>query len=729
MSKSTSEKPDTTGTKPARADEGMMGSSFRIMKVRGISIGAHWSWLLVFGLVSWSLSAELFPRTYPELPERSYLAMGIAAATIFFLSIVLHELGHAFQALKEGMKVGDITLWLFGGVARFEGMFPSAGAEFRVAIAGPVVSLVLAIGFAMLGWLGSALELPAQFRGVAQYLARINGAVLAFNLVPALPLDGGRVLRSWLWQRQRSFTAATMSAARAGKFFAYLLMTVGIMGFFTRAVTGGFWLIFLGFFILQAAEAEVQYALLTRAFRPHRVRDLMTAGPVVVPPDLTISEFLDLVGSRGHSTYPVVDEQGGLLGLISVRLVTMRPFTDRNEVKVRDVMMPREQVPTLDPATPMMEALSALRAGANRAVVIDQGRVAGILSVSDVARSLELEQARGTLTEPGVRKAGVTVWVVVALLMALAAGAFYQPPLAVISPAPAIDITEDVEITGVETQEPNGRYLLLAVSVGQTNTLGTLLAVIDPNKEVIPLQAVVPEGISGREFDRQQTTLFAESQLLAAATAAEAAGLPVTLQGRGAEVVDLVPGSPASDVLTQEDVIVAVDGNPVSLTSDLRDLISTRAPGTRFTLSIERRGRPLEVEVTSTRLDAQGAPPGIGVLVVTRDFDVELPFEIDFDELEVGGPSAGLAYALLIADMLDPGDFAGGKTVAASGTISADGSVGPVGGLNQKAEAAEAGDADILVVPQDEVGSVRRPDVRLRGVDTLEEAIAVIQSS
>jgi PDZ domain-containing secreted protein/Zn-dependent protease/CBS domain-containing protein len=709
------------------ADEGMMGSSFRIIKVRGISIGAHWSWLLVFGLVSWSLSSELFPRAYPDLGQRAYLFMGIAAAAIFFISIILHELGHAFQALKEGMKVGDITLWLFGGVARFEGMFPSPGAEFRVAIAGPVVSLVLAIGFALLGWAGSALDAPAQLRGVAQYLARINGAVLAFNLVPALPLDGGRVLRSWLWHRQRSFSAATVSAARAGKLFAYILMTVGIMGFFTRAVTGGIWLVFLGFFILQAAEAEVQYALITRAFRPHRVRDLMTPGPVVVPPELSISEFLDLVGSRGYSTYPVIDEAGGLLGLVSVRLVAKQPLADRTQLKVRDVMLPADEVPKLNPDTPMMEALSSLRSGLNRAVVMENGRVTGILSVSDVARSLEIEQARGGLAEPGARKAGAAVWIVVGILMALAAASFYHPPLAVISPAPAIDITDNISITGVATQKPNGKYLLLAVAVGQTNTLGTLLAVVDPNKEVIPLSAIVPEGISGREFDEQQSDLFAESQLLAAAAAANAAGLEVALKGSGARVVDLVPGSPASEVLISGDVIVAVDGVPVQQAYDLREAVSPRAPGTRFNLDVERRGRRIDLQVTSARIDPQvGAPPGIGVLVTTRDFDVDLPFEIEFEELEVGGPSAGLAYALAIADMLDPGDYAEGRSIAASGTISADGRVGPVGGLNQKAEAAEQGRADILVVPQDEIGSVRRPDVRLRGVDTLSEAITVL---
>lgn len=734
MSKTVSEQPPPPGStagrgKPAR-DEGMMGSSFRILKVRGISIGAHWSWLLVFGLISWSLSAELFPRTYPDLSRRSYLIMGVAAAAIFFGSIVLHELGHAFRALKEGMKVGDITLWLFGGVARFEGMFPSPGAEFRVGIAGPVVSLLLAIGFAVIAWAGGLLDLPAQIRGVSEYLAMINGAVLAFNLVPALPLDGGRVLRSWLWQRQRSFTAATMSAAKAGKLFAYILMTIGIAGFFTRAVTGGVWLVFLGFFILQAAEAEVQYALISRAFRPYKVRDLMTPAPAVVAPDLAIPRFLDLVGTKGHSTYPVTDDLGGLLGLISMRLVNQQPPADRGGLLIRDVMLPGEDVPVLDPDTPMMDALSALRSGPGRAVVVDQGRVVGILSMADVARSLELEQARAAIAEPGARTAGFAVWVVVALLMALAAASFYQPPLAVVSPAPAIDITDDITITGIDAEEPNGRYLLLAVALGQTNTLGTLLAVIDPTKDVIPLSAVVPEGISAPEFDRQQSNLFAESQLLAAAAAAQAAGLDVALKGTGAKVVELVPGSPASEVLRRDDVIVAVNGAPLTLASDLRELISTRSPGTRFTLSVERGGRRIDVEVTSVRLDAQmGAAPGIGVLVETRDFDVDLPFEIDFKELEVGGPSAGLAYALAIADMLDPEDFAEGRNVAASGTIQADGRVGPVGGLNQKAEAAEDADADILLVPQDEVGSIRGPDVKLHGVDTLQEAITVLEKT
>ena len=553
-----------------KRSSGMMGSSFRILKVRGISIGAHWSWLLVFGLVSYSLANDLFPSSYPDLAEGTYLVMGLAAAVIFFASIVLHELGHAFQALKEGMKIGDITLWLFGGVARFEGMFPSAGAEFRVAIAGPAVSLVLAIAFALVDWAGGAIGLPEPVLGVASYLARINGAVLLFNLVPALPLDGGRVLRSWLWQRQRSFVAATLSAAKAGKAFAYILMTIGIMGFFSNAVDGGPWMVFLGFFILQAAQSEVQYALVSKAFAPYTVRALMTVNPVVVSPAMTLTEFVEMAARIGHSTYPVTEGDGRLAGLISMRRVNQLPLEGRSEMPVRNAMLPAAEVVVLRPETPMMEALTALQEAPHRAVVLDRGQVVGFISISDVARSLQLEQARGALApEPDARRSGTLVWVVVAVLMALAAGTFYRPPLAVISPAPAEDITKDITIKGIDAQKPNGKYLLLAVSLSQTNALGTLLAMLDPNSDVIPVSAIVPEGISARDYDRQQTDIFKESRLLAAAAAAEAAGLDATLKGTGARVIDVVDGSPAGKVLKRGDVIVAVDGKPVALATDL----------------------------------------------------------------------------------------------------------------------------------------------------------------
>jgi PDZ domain-containing secreted protein/Zn-dependent protease/CBS domain-containing protein len=716
-----------TGEQRPEAPRDMMDSSFTFLKVRGIAIGAHWSWVLVASFVAWSLGSQVYPRTHPGLDERSYVVMGIVTAVVFFGSILLHELGHAFQALKEGMKVHGITLWLFGGVARFEGMFPSAGAEFRIAIAGPVVSLVLGIGFTAAAFFGDAAGIAEQVVGVSAYLGRINLIVLAFNLVPALPLDGGRVLRAWLWHRQKSFTAATLSAAKAGRAFGYVLMGIGFLGLFTSAVTGGIWFIVLGFFLLQAAESEAQYAVIARTFRSVRVRDLMSPEPVTAPPGLTVGEFLDWAQPMKHSTYPV-GEDGRLLGLVSIRMAGAVPPGQRAAVRVSEVMVPLDAVPVVDPQTEVMDALASLRSGLGRAVVLDDDRIAGILSVSDVAKALELDQARGPVTEPEARSAGILVWVVVTLLMALAAAAFYRPPLAVISPADAIDISDDITIDGAPVSELSGRYLLLAVEVSQPTALGALLAIVHPRQDVLPISAVVPEGVGDTEYAEEQRNIFRESRMVAAAAAARAAGFEVALSGSGARIAGILPGSPASRGLRAGDTITAVDGTPVNLAGDLSSIISGRPSGTTFEMTVQRDDDELQLSVTSTRLEPRGeGRPSIGVLVETRDFEMDLPFEIEFRDRRIGGPSAGLAYALAIADLLDPEDLAGGRDVAASGTVRINGEVGPVGGLVQKAAAAEAAGAEILLVPDEEVAATGDTRLPVRGVGSVGEAISTLQ--
>lgn len=716
-----------SGEQRPEAPRDMMDSSFTFLKVRGIAIGAHWSWVLVAAFVAWSLGSQVYPRTHPGLDERSYVVMGIVTAVVFFGSILLHELGHAFQALKEGMKVHGITLWLFGGVARFEGMFPSAGAEFRIAIAGPVVSLVLGIGFTAAAFFGDAAGIAEPVVGVSAYLGRINLIVLAFNLVPALPLDGGRVLRAWLWHRQKSFTAATLSAAKAGRAFGYVLMGIGFLGLFTSAVTGGIWFIVLGFFLLQAAESEAQYAVIARTFRSVRVRDLMSPEPVTAPPGLTVGEFLDWAQPMKHSTYPV-GEDGRLLGLVSIRMAGAVPPGQRAAVRVSEVMVPLDAVPVVDPQTEVMDALANLRSGLGRAVVLDDDRIAGILSVSDVAKALELDQARGPVTEPEARSAGILVWVVVTLLMALAAAAFYRPPLAVISPADAIDISDDITIDGAPVSELSGRYLLLAVEVSQPTALGALLAIVHPRQDVLPISAVVPEGVGDTEYAEEQRNIFRESRMVAAAAAARAAGFEVALSGSGARIAGILPGSPASRGLRAGDTITAVDGTPVNLAGDLSSIISGRPSGTTFDMTVQRDDDELQLSVTSTRLEPRGeGRPSIGVLVETRDFEMDLPFEIEFRDRRIGGPSAGLAYALAIADLLDPEDLAGGRDVAASGTVRINGEVGPVGGLVQKAAAAEAAGAEILLVPDEEVAATGDTRLPVRGVGSVGEAISTLQ--
>src|SRR5918996_939779 len=238
--------------------------SFEIGRIAGIRIGVNWSWLVVFALIAWSLATAVFPARTPGLSDGTYLAMALAAAVVFFASLLAHELGHAVQARREGMEIEGITLWLFGGVARFKGMFPSAGAEFRIAIAGPLVSLALGIAFLALGF----LAIPSDaVEGVVGYLGWVNLLLLAFNMLPALPLDGGRVLRSALWGARRDFALATRLAANIGRGFGFLFIAAGLFAFFVWGAFGGAWLAFIGWVLLGAASGELRYLSVREAFR------------------------------------------------------------------------------------------------------------------------------------------------------------------------------------------------------------------------------------------------------------------------------------------------------------------------------------------------------------------------------------------------------------------------------------------------------------------------------
>ncbi|MDQ3896568.1 MAG: site-2 protease family protein, partial [Actinomycetota bacterium] len=338
----------------------MMESTFKLLRVRGIQIGVHWSWLFVFAIVVWSLARALFPATYPNLEGSTYVAMAVAAAVIFFASVLLHELGHALRAVREGVAIEGITLWLLGGVARLRGNPPSPLAEFRVAICGPLVTFLLTVAFGAAALLGDRFDWPAAVQGVTDYLARINGLVLAFNLVPALPLDGGRVLRSWLWHRQQSFTAATRSSARVGQAFGLMLIAIGLVGLFGSGGPGGIWFVFLGWFLLQAAQAELTMAQVRHALAGRKVRDVMSRDPVVVAPDLPVADLLDRVGrERSFSTYPVVGD-GRLLGLVSLRTAAAVAPGDRGARTVAEVMTPVNDVATATADEDVVDVLPKL---------------------------------------------------------------------------------------------------------------------------------------------------------------------------------------------------------------------------------------------------------------------------------------------------------------------------------------------------------------------------------
>jgi Zn-dependent protease len=367
-------------------------TSIELGRVFGIRIGINWSWLVVFALIAWTLATGIFPATNPGLSDGAYLGMALVAAVLFFSSVLLHELGHALQARREGMEIDGITLWLFGGVAKFRGMFPSAGAEFRIAVAGPLVSLALGLLFSVGAWAVSTAE---AVDGVVAWLGYINLALLVFNLLPALPLDGGRVLRSALWHFGRDFRKATRLAAAVGRAFGFFFIAAGLFMFIFQGSFSGAWLAFIGWFLLQAATAEDRYAIVSESLGGVRVRDLMIREPVTVPAGMSVGRFMDEVAwNRRYTSYPVM-ENGDVVGLLAFRCVAEVPRPDWDARLVRDCMIPKDRVPVLHEDDSAVDALAELsQADFNRGVVLENGRLAGFVSITDLARALEVGMPR-----------------------------------------------------------------------------------------------------------------------------------------------------------------------------------------------------------------------------------------------------------------------------------------------------------------------------------------------
>jgi Zn-dependent protease len=369
-----------------------MRDSLTLGRIAGIRFGVNWSWVIVFALIVWTLATGIFPRQNPGYADSTYVAMAVVAAILFFTSLLLHEFGHALEAKREGVEIEGITLWLFGGVAKFKGMFQSAGAEFRIAIAGPLVSLALGAFFVLLAWKAS---LPEVMDGVAAWLGYINLSLLLFNLLPALPLDGGRVLRSALWGISGNLAWATHIASLIGRGFGYLFIVGGVGLVIWQSAYSGLWLAFIGWFLLQAAGAEDRTLMARQALSGLRVSDVLVRDPVTTRPDITLGKFIDdIAWTTRHTTYPVT-ENGHVVGLLPVRCVTEVPRSEWETRTVRDCMLPREQVPVVREEDDLFDAATELSdSDLSRAFVLDGDRLVGLVSWSDVRRALELRRAR-----------------------------------------------------------------------------------------------------------------------------------------------------------------------------------------------------------------------------------------------------------------------------------------------------------------------------------------------
>jgi Zn-dependent protease/predicted transcriptional regulator len=365
-----------------------MGDTIVLGRILGIQVGVNWSWLLIAALIVWTLADAVFPSTNPDLTTGTYIVMAIVAALLFFACILLHELGHAVQAKRERVEIVGITLWMLGGVAKMAGRIPGAAAELRIAVAGPVVSLVLGLAFA---GAAAALSLPEPVDAVCAWLGYVNLVLLVFNLVPAFPLDGGRVLLASLWLRSGDLARATRQAVTASRIAAFTMIGLGIALLVTGSATGGIWLAFIGWFLLQAAAGEASQRTAEARLSGLTVRDLMTPDPVVVRPEMTLSDVVDeVVWQARYTTYPVV-EGGRPVGLLPFAALAAVPRTTWDRARVAACMLPLDRVVVLDPDLPVADALAEVGGSeTRRALVVEDGRLAGILSIADLSRALEV---------------------------------------------------------------------------------------------------------------------------------------------------------------------------------------------------------------------------------------------------------------------------------------------------------------------------------------------------
>ncbi len=373
-----------------------MRETIRLGTIAGVRVGVNWSVLVIAGLLFAGLAFGQFPTLYPDRGPGVYAVAGLVGAAAFLASLLAHELAHAVVAQRHGVEVEGITLWMLGGVAKLLGEASDPRADLRIAAVGPLTSLLFGAGFWALAGLFVGLGVEGLPIGLLHWLALINVVLAVFNLVPAAPLDGGRILRAVLWWRHGDRFRAAVVAAQAGRRFGFLMVVVGIGMVVMLPGIGGLWFALVGWFISTAASAEEQHTRVRNTLRDLAVADVMTPEPVTVPSGLALDNLVeDVVLRHRHSAFPVVDAAGLFAGLVTLHRIRAVDPASRTTTTVDQVACPAGEVVTASRTDRLVEVLPDMtRSEDRRLVVLDGGRVAGIVSATDVARALELLELR-----------------------------------------------------------------------------------------------------------------------------------------------------------------------------------------------------------------------------------------------------------------------------------------------------------------------------------------------
>jgi Zn-dependent protease/CBS domain-containing protein len=362
-------------------------------RVMGIPIGLDYSWFLIFALLTWMLGTSYYPAEFKNWPPLLYWFMGAVTAVMLFVSVLLHELGHSAIALRYKIPVRSITLFIFGGVARIGAEPPSAIAEFHIAIAGPLVSLVLGVCFYVLQHVVAGIE---PLLGLAKYLTYINFALVLFNLIPGYPLDGGRVFRAIVWTVTQNMLRATFIAANVGRIFGLLFILAGVWQMFSGNFGGGLWITFIGWYLDHAASVQVHQVMFQGLLTGHTVSQAMSSHCAAVSEDLTLQQLVNdnILGSAQRCF--LVNRGDKSVGMMTLHRIKEVPRVDWATTHVAQVMLPLEKLKHTSPDTGLWAALQQMdRDGVNQLPVMRDSHIIGMLSREDVITFLRTLQELG----------------------------------------------------------------------------------------------------------------------------------------------------------------------------------------------------------------------------------------------------------------------------------------------------------------------------------------------
>jgi len=360
--------------------------SWKIFTIWGIPVRVHYSWLIVFGLITWSLSTYYFPKAAPELPALSHWIKGTIAALLLFSSVAFHELAHSFISKRYKMTIVGITLFIFGGVAQMKGEPPTPEAEFRIAIAGPLSSFFLS-GLFFLLYIATT---SPGVKALHEYLAKLNLILGLFNLIPGFPMDGGRVFRSFLWSRTKDFFKATRKASGLGQKIALFFIFFGLLSILT-GFPGGLWLMLIGWFLYTAAQESYQRASLQETLSGVKVKDVMVRDMVKLSSSLTVEEAVSgWFLKYGYGGFPVFEDER-FLGIITLKEIKDVPREHWGKVKLSDVLTPYERSSEVSPEDNVLRALELMISRDKGRLAVREGNaVVGLITRNGISKYVQI---------------------------------------------------------------------------------------------------------------------------------------------------------------------------------------------------------------------------------------------------------------------------------------------------------------------------------------------------